>query len=191
MTKGKPQSASYCWVNASETWQWRSRAEAWDIHERQEKRRRELERQREEDRLWQQRQLQHRNDMWDVGTQMLAIAKDMMQSTLYTRVIEREGDREIIKLIPAKWSFRDIPALIKLSDELRRQSTGANVDHLGLLNELRQLGWIDDEASDRIAERLGGAIDYGRKAIALSAAEMIDPEELNELKPMEDMSDDE
>lgn len=114
---------------------------------------------------------------------MLTVAESMMESSLYTKVLEQdEQGKTIIKLIPAKWSFGDIPKLVKLADELSRQATGANVDHLRLLHELREIGWIDDQVKDEIDDRLGAVVEHGRRTIALSAAEMIEPEDLEELE---------
>lgn len=107
-------SAPTRWREASATWHWKERAEAWDLAEL------EIRRQQEEQR-WRDRRVEWKEKEWAMAAQLLEKANQMMQALRVARtVIEDEGRTIIIE--PVDWGPGDLAKFADMASKLARLS---------------------------------------------------------------------
>ena len=105
------------WQRNAELWRWRQRAEAWDQAEAE-----------REEQTWQDRRRRHREDEYQVGQELLARARAMMEWPLErqeTRV-EEDGQTVVNVTEPARWTARDITTFAETWSKLVQQAVGAD-----------------------------------------------------------------
>ena len=105
------------WLEISEKWRWKQRAEEWDQAEAE-----------REERTWQERRHQHRENEYQVGQELLARARAMMEWPLERREtrVEEDGLTVVNVTEPARWTARDITVFAEVWSKLVQQAVGAD-----------------------------------------------------------------
>jgi hypothetical protein len=118
LSKGRKKRGSVpsSWVEASEKFQWRERAFAFDQYIR--------------DRVeadWERRQEQLREREWELAQAMAEKAASMLQFPLVEKIVSTE-DGETVIIAPVRWSMSDIPRLSSTLSKLGRLASGMETD---------------------------------------------------------------
>lgn len=118
LAKGKKKRASVpsSWVAASEKFNWRERAFAFDQFIRD---------QVEAD--WEKRQQELRQREWELAQAMAEKAQAMLQFPLAEKVVSTQ-DGETVIIAPAKWTMSDVQRFANVMSKIGRLATGLETD---------------------------------------------------------------
>lgn len=105
------------WQQNAELWRWKQRAEEWDQAEAE-----------REEQAWQDRRRRHREDEYQVGQELLARARAMMEWPLERRETRTSEDGATVVNVtePARWTARDITVFAETWSKLVQEAVGAD-----------------------------------------------------------------
>lgn len=136
--RSKAKRPNSSWYAASDKWNWKGRAFAWDEHQRA-----------LDDQAWALRRRQRRDAAWSIGERFLERARAMLEWPLEQRSISRDGCR--ITVAPLDWRAADIPKFVQMWQSLTIAALGGGEDAQAKREEFsRQL----EDEFDRIVERI-------------------------------------
>jgi hypothetical protein len=99
------------WGKYCKKWEWKERAEAWDLHASaiaENENRKRIE--------------ESRNRMYDIYANMIGRVDDMLSHPLTARKVSEDG--KTIVIMPVKWTQSDVPRYLDAAMKLVKYSTG-------------------------------------------------------------------
>lgn len=154
---GRRESLPQAWSQAAHKWNWRARAEAWDVHQSE-----------KAEAEWERRAKQHRDDEWAARGQLLDKARQMLVFPLAKTSREEQVDGKTIvtTILPTKWTMRDAVAMFELASKLGRLATQQETEMMAvdLRSAAKEAGLDPDdpviyELIRTVIEKLSGKAD--------------------------------
>lgn len=122
--KEKKQTIPGSWSEMCKLWRWRERAEAWDAHMR-----------RREDAKWEKRQLELRENEWNLGGKLMEKGLQMLDYPLAAVTQEQQtgtsedATRVVNTVNPSRWTMRDAAFMVKTGSDVSRLAAGLATEH--------------------------------------------------------------
>lgn len=126
---GLPQS----WRLAAEKWQWQSRAEAFDEHERA-----------QQIAEWQRRRDELREHEWKFSQELIDKARQMLVFPLAKTVRSTQdgGQTVVTEIYPAQWKLADAARILEAASKLGRLAVGEETERVSVDVELTADDWV-------------------------------------------------